>query len=87
MKGIIVNFRRGRRTQKTNQMILEVEGTDSLQKAKALVGKEVVWSAPGKQKKQIKGKISSAHGAKGTVRAIFEKGMPGQSIGERVEIN
>jgi hypothetical protein len=30
--------------------------------------------------KEIRGKISDAHGNKGLVRAIFEKGLPGQAI-------
>ena len=56
------------------------------EKAKALVGKEVVWKNPsGKNKIEIKGKISALHGSKGCVRVIFEKGMPGQSIGTKVK--
>ena len=86
MQGTIVNFRRGRRTQKMNQMIILVEGTDSKEKAEKLVGKIVKWNAPGKQKKIISGKISAPHGGKGSLRVLFEKGMPGQSIGQKVEI-
>jgi len=36
--------------------------------------------------KKITGKISSAHGGNGVVRAIFEKGLPGQAIGTDVEV-
>lgn len=67
-------------------MIVLVNGVDSKEKAQALVGKSVVWEAPGKQKKQLKGKISAAHGSKGAVRAIFETGMPGQSLGKEVSV-
>ena len=42
-----------------------------------MVGKEVVWKSP--SGKEIKGKVSDAHGNKGLVRAIFEKGLPGQA--------
>ena len=86
MNGVIVSFRRGRRTQNTKQMIIQIEGVDSTEKAQKLVGKSVEWSAPGKQKKVLKGKISAPHGSKGVVRAIFETGMPGQSLGQKVEI-
>ena len=85
MEGIIINYRRGRKTQTTNQMIISIPKVDK-KKAESLVGKEVVYTCEGKDKKTIKGKISSAHGNKGAVRAIFEKGMPGQAIGQTIEV-
>ena len=83
MEAIIHNFRRGRHTQTTNQMILVAEGLDK-EKAKALVGKKVSWKSPAG--KEIIGEIRAAHGSKGAVRALFEKGMPGQAIGSKVII-
>ena len=67
-------------------MIVVVPGVDSKDKAQEYVGKTAVWTSPGKHKKQIKGKISSAHGNKGALRVIFERGLPGQSLGEEVKI-
>ena len=84
-EGLIINYRRGRKTQKTNQMIVVVPGVDK-DKAKALVGKTVTYNCEGKDKKKITGKISSIHGNKGAVRVLFEKGMPGQAIGAKVEV-
>lgn len=86
MKGIIHNFRGSRRIKTGNQMIIEVEGTDDKAKAEKLIGKEVVWTSPGKNKTEIKGKISAVHGNKGAVRAIFERGLPGQAIGTEIKI-
>jgi large subunit ribosomal protein L35Ae len=86
MKGIVVNVRRGRHTVYENQAIVRVEGIDSREKAQELVGKEVIWKTPGKKGKVIKGKITAAHGNKGYVRVLFEKGVPGQMIGDEVEI-
>jgi len=86
MEGVVVNIRRGRHTVYNNQVIIKVEGIDSREKAQELVGKEVVWKSPGKKGKELKGVITAAHGNKGYVRARFEKGIPGQMIGERVEI-
>lgn len=57
-----------------------------MEKAKPFIGKSAVWTAPGKQKTQIKGKVSSTHGNKGALRVIFERGLPGQSLGEEVKI-
>ena len=84
MKGIISSFRRGFKTQTMNQMIIIVDGITSKEEAVKLVGKEVVWKSPAG--KIILGKVSSAHGNKGVVRAIFEKGLPGQAITTPVEI-
>ena len=86
MNGIIASFRGARRTRYTNHMIILVEGVDSKEKAEKLVGKLVTWTSPGKLKKEIKGKVASAHGNKGAVRVIFEKGMPGQSLSTKVKI-
>ena len=84
MEGTIKNFRRGRHTQKTNHMIVYLSGSDTKEKASKLIGKSVVWKSP--KGKEISGKVASAHGNKGAVRVIFDKGMPGQSIGQKVDI-
>ncbi len=85
MQGTIANFRTGRHTKHNSQMIIVVEGVDSKEKTQALIGKEVVWKSPAK--KEIKGKITAAHGSKGAVRAKFATDMPGQAISQKVEIN
>jgi len=86
MEGIVVNYRRGRRTQKMNQMVVLVAGVESKEKALELVGKTVVYTCTGKTAKIISGKVSAAHGSKGAVRVHFETGMPGQAIGAKVEV-
>ncbi len=87
VKAIVVQFRRGRKTFKPRHFLIEIEESDSREKADKFVGKEVVWTSPGKLAKKITGKISSPHGNGGVVRAIFEKGLPGQAIGTEVSIN
>lgn len=86
MKGVIVNFRGSFRNKTGNQMVIIPDGVSSVDKAKPLVGKTVFWTSPGKNKTQITGKITSTHGGNGAVRALFERGLPGQSLGEVVEI-
>jgi large subunit ribosomal protein L35Ae len=83
MEATISNFRRGLHRQTTNQMILLVEGIDK-EKAKSLIGKKVSWKSP--KGNEIKGEIKATHGSKGAVRALFEKGMPGQAIGTKITI-
>ncbi len=84
MEGIIVNFRSARHHQKGNQMIIKVKGYSDKEKAEELVGKAVVWTSPAG--KELKGKISAAHGNSGAIRAIFETGMPGQAVGTKVKV-
>lgn len=84
MKGVIVNFRSGRHTQYNNHMVIQIEGIADKEKAAALVGKKVVWKSPAG--KELTGEVKSTHGTKGAVRAIFETGMPGQSVGKAVTL-
>jgi len=83
MKAKIIQFRRGRKRIHERHYILEVDAK-TREEADKFVGKEVVWKSPAG--KEIKGKISSAHGNKGLVRSIFEKGLPGQARNEEAEI-
>lgn len=85
MQGIIVNFRRGRRTIHHYQMVVQPEGSTSRESAEKLVGKKVVWKSPAG--KEIPGKVLAAHGKAGRVRARFETGMPGQAIGAKVTLS
>ena len=82
-KGIVVQFRRGRHTIHQRHYLLDI-GAKDREEAKKMAGREVVWKSPGG--KEIKGKISDAHGNKGLVRAIFERGLPGQAITTEIEI-
>jgi len=83
-EGKIIQFRRGRKTIIERHFLIEVKGVSNREEAGKLLGKEVIWTSPGN--KVIKGKISAPHGNKGLMRAIFEKGLPGQAITTKVEI-
>ena len=84
MEARVIQFRRGRKTVHERHFLIEIKDVKDRKSAGKYVGKAVEWKSP--TGKIIKGKIASAHGNKGVVRAIFEKGLPGQSIGTRVEI-
>ena len=62
------------------------ESIDSVvvKKADKLIGKGVLYKT--EALREIKGKITGAHGNKGAVKVLFEKGMPGQSLTKQVEI-
>lgn len=83
MDATVMHFRQGRHHQNTRQMILKV--ADTTEEAEKVIGKTVTWTSPAGA--EIKGKVSALHGRKGNVRAIFsEKGLPGQSLGQKVKI-
>ena len=84
MKGIVVQFRRGRKVIHERHFLLDI-GLTNRGEAKKMAGKEVIWTSPAGKK--IHGKISDAHGNKGLVRAIFEKGLPGQAITDSIEVS
>lgn len=84
MEAQILNFRGGKHTKYNNHMIAVISGINTRDKALKLLNKKVIWKTP--SGKEIKGTINSAHGNKGAVRLVFEKGMPGQAINTKVII-
>lgn len=84
VNGKVVQFRRGRHTIHEKHFLIQIDGVSVREEAAKFVGKGVEWKSPAG--KVIKGKVSSPHGNKGIVRAIFEKGLPGQSISTKVEV-
>lgn len=83
MKAKIVSFRRSLKHLIKRHFILDA-GLKNREEAGKLIGKEVAWTSS--SGKRIAGKIAASHGNKGLVRAIFEKGLPGQAINSEVEI-
>ena len=84
MEGIIHNYRRSRTRQNNKHMIVGIESVTDKEKAQELVGKKVVFTT--ETGKKITGQVASSHGNKGRLRVIFEKGLPGQSLGTAVEV-
>ena len=84
-KGMVVQFRRGRKTYHPRHFLIDV-GAKDRSDAEKFVGKEVIWTSPGKDKKKIHGKIAAPHGNNGIVRALFERGLPGQAVTDEVEV-
>lgn len=84
VKAKVIQFRRGLKRITERHFLIEIEGSDTRDKAAKYVGKEVSWKTP--TGKEIKGKIAAPHGNKGVVRAIFERGLPGQAVATEVII-
>ena len=85
MKGTILNYRGSHKQHNVKQMLVKVQGVDTKAAAEKLKGKKVVWTAP--SGKKINGIIAQPHGSKGVVRVHFkEKGLPGQALGDSIDI-
>jgi large subunit ribosomal protein L35Ae len=84
MEGKVIQFRRGRKTVTDRHFLIEAKGISNREEAEKMTGKEVVWISPAGKK--ITGKISAPHGSKGVMRAIFEKGLPGQAVTTNIDI-
>ncbi|MFH0752567.1 MAG: 50S ribosomal protein L35ae [archaeon] len=85
MEAVVSAFRGSKRSQRTTaHVVLVVKGIADRKKAETLVGKSVSWTSPAGKK--IVGEIRAAHGKAGAVRAIFERGLPGQALGTKVQM-
>ena len=84
VKGKVIQFRRGKKTVHERHFLIEIDGLKNRKDAEKFIGKSVEWKSPAG--KIINGKISGAHGNKGVVRAIFEKGLPGEAIATEIEV-
>jgi large subunit ribosomal protein L35Ae len=82
--GKVIQFRRGKKTIHERHFLIEIEKVSNKEEAQKFVGKSVIWKSPAG--KEIAGKIAATHGNKGVVRAIFERGLPGQAVTTKVEI-
>ncbi|MBI2041001.1 MAG: 50S ribosomal protein L35ae [DPANN group archaeon] len=86
MKAVVLNYRGSHKQQTVKQMLVQVDGVKSKAEAAKLVGKTVTYTT--QTGKKISGKISAPHGGKGVVRVIFaEKGLPGQALGAKVDVD
>jgi large subunit ribosomal protein L35Ae len=82
--GKVIQFRRGRHTITEKHFLIEIDGVSSKKDAEKFVGRVVEWKSPAG--KIIMGKIAACHGTKGVLRAIFERGLPGQALTTKVEV-
>lgn len=82
LRGVIVNYRTGPKTQRPKEYIVQFASVKSANQAARLIGRKVAWPVG---ERKIRGKIVAVHGKNGLVRVRFRKGLPGQT-GTRIEI-
>ena len=81
-EGVITNYRIGRKTQHPRECLIRVLVTEASE-ARRLIGWRVAWPS---DDPKIFGRVAGTHGRKGTLRARFDKGLPGQALSDIVKI-
>ena len=81
--GVVVSCRRGPRTQRPKECLIQFHGVESVSEAAQLIGRKVAWPLG---ERNCIGKVVALHGKKGLVRARFRKGLPGNALGSLVKM-
>ena len=81
--GIIQNYRIGIGTQNPKECIIQFAHVNSGSLVGQLFNRKVVWK---QGDKKFIGTIRRTHGKKGAFRVKFQKSLPGQALGTRVEL-
>ena len=84
VKALVLAYAGTKEHQDNHHMILKPRGIDDRSAASMLIGRRVVWRTPTGRK--MYGKILRTHGKGGEVKAYFKPGLPGQAVGDYVEI-
>ncbi|RXK38987.1 50S small subunit ribosomal protein L33-b [Tremella mesenterica] len=86
-KARILGHKRGKRNSRPNQSIIQIEGVDSKEDARAYLGKRVayVYKAKrvinGSKIRVIWGRVSRPHGNSGKVKSKFRSNLPAKLFG------
>ncbi|WP_054840595.1 50S ribosomal protein L35ae [Thermococcus sp. JCM 11816] len=84
-KAVVLSYVGSHEHRDPNRVILKpLDVNDRGGSAARLIGRKVVWRTPTGRK--LIGKIVRTHGTRGEVKAVFKPGLPGQALGDYVEI-
>jgi large subunit ribosomal protein L35Ae len=84
VKAVVLTYAGSHEHQDNHRMILKPIGIEDRESASSLIGRRVVWRTT--TGKSIVGKVIKTHGNRGEVKAYFNPGLPGQALGDVVEI-
>jgi large subunit ribosomal protein L35Ae len=80
--GVIINYRRGPKSQRSHECIIRVLGVEQSDSS-SLIGWKVGWPL---KDSRLTGTILRTHGRTGSLKVKFKKGLPGQALGTKVSI-
>jgi len=83
LKGTIVNYHIGIRTQASREVLIDFGQMCPSQEIGKLIGRKLIWKIG---ENTIIGKAISFHGKKGVIIARFRRGLPGQALGTTVDV-
>ncbi len=83
-RAIVLAYVGTKEHQNNHHMILKPLDVNDRAAASGLIGRKVVWRTPTGRK--MYGRILKPHGKRGEVKAYFRPGLPGQALGDYVEI-
>ena len=92
VKGVVLGYKRGLRTQYVSTSLIKIQGVDDKASVDWYLGKRIayVYKAHTMQKgskyRVIWGKVMRAHGSNGVVRAKFRRNLPPTAIGGPVRV-
>lgn len=92
VKGTILGYRRGRRNTYHHTSLLKIDGVNDCDSSKYYFGKKVafIYKAQvlkaGSKFRVVWGKVTTAHGSNGVVRAKFAKNLDPKTIGSSVRV-
>ncbi|KAI9224006.1 ribosomal protein L35A [Blastocladiella britannica] len=91
-KGKVLGYMRAQRNQNTKQVLLRVEGVQTIQDAEFYLGKRVAYvykaerAILGSKIRVMWGRISRPHGNSGVVKVIFKNSVPPKTFGARARV-
>merc|ERR1711976_411616 len=92
VKGVVAGFRRALTNQKNHTSLIKIQGVDDKNDTKFYLGKKIMYMYRTKTEKDgtlfrvMWGKVCSAHGTSGVVRAKFKRNLPPSALGAPVRV-
>jgi large subunit ribosomal protein L35Ae len=84
VRAIVLAYAGTKEHQNNHHMILKPLDLKGHGKAAGLIGRRVVWKSPTGRK--LFGRVVRKHGNGDRIRVYFKRGLPGQALGDYVEI-
>jgi len=85
VKAVFLGYKGGRRTRRNKHIQVKIDQVDNRNEAAKYIGKKFTWKTP--RGNTITGKVVSVHGGNGILNASSSKGLPGQAVGEKLDIS